>query len=74
MPGNACLNGASPWRTVMPRSRRKPRIWSVTPVRWLTRRERTRCKPSRSNCSGVLIATNDMVGRCTASAMASASR
>jgi hypothetical protein len=24
---------------MMPRSMRKPRIWSITPVRWLTRRE-----------------------------------
>jgi hypothetical protein len=66
--------GREPCRTMMPRSRRKPRIWLVTPVRWLTRQERTRCRASRSIWSGVLIATNDMVGRCTASAMASASR
>ena len=59
---------------LMPRSIRKPRIWLITPVRWPTRRERTRCNSSRSICSGVLIDTKRMVGRCTASAIASASR
>jgi len=37
-------------------------------------RERTRCSASKSICSGVLIDTNCIVGRCTASAIASASR
>ena len=43
-------------------------------VPWLTSRSRTRCSAWRSSCSNVLVATNFMVGRCTASAMASASR
>src|SRR5208282_1616884 len=46
----------------------------IMPVRWLTRRARTRCKACRSSCSAVFVATNFIVGRCTASAIASASR
>ena len=37
-------------------------------------RSRTRCRACRSSWSAVLVATNFMVGRCTASAIASASR
>src|SRR3984893_15906128 len=44
------------------------------PVRWLTNRARTRCSACRSSCSAVFVATNLIVGRCTASAIASASR
>jgi hypothetical protein len=46
----------------------------MIPVRWLTNRSRTRCSACRSSCSGVLVATNFIVGRWTASAIASASR
>src|SRR5450759_5086079 len=46
----------------------------MMPVRWLTSRSRTRCSACRSSCSAVFVATNFIVGRCTASAMASASR
>jgi len=48
MSGNALRKGAGPCRTVTPRSIRKPLIWLITPVRCLTRRERTRCSASRS--------------------------
>jgi len=34
-----------------------------------TSRERTRCNANRSICTGVLIVTKVMVGRCTASAL-----
>ena len=46
----------------------------MMPVRWLTNRSRTRCSACRSSWSAVLVATNFIVGRCTASAIASASR
>jgi hypothetical protein len=36
-------------------------------------RSRTRCTACRSSCSAVLVATNFIAGRCTASAIASAS-
>ena len=32
----------------IPRSINKPRIWLITPVRWPTRRDRTRCRASKS--------------------------
>jgi hypothetical protein len=38
------------------------------------KRSRTRCSACKSSRSVVLVATNFMVGRCTASAIASASR
>src|SRR5579859_6524054 len=44
------------------------------PVRWLTNRSRTRCSACKSSWSAVFVATNFIVGRCTASAIASASR
>ena len=44
----------------------------MMPVRWLTSRSRTRCSACRSSCSAVFVATNFIVGRCTASAIASA--
>src|SRR4030095_5501631 len=37
----------------------------MMPVRWLTRRSRTRCSACRSSCSAVLVATNFIVGRWT---------
>src|SRR5262249_17306213 len=46
----------------------------MMPVRSPTNRSRTRCSACRSSCSTVLVATNFMVGRCTASAIASTSR
>src|SRR5690348_17069173 len=45
----------------------------MMPVRWPTKRSRTRCSACRSSWSAVLVATNFIVGRCTASAIASAS-
>src|SRR5881392_3339379 len=51
----------------------KARIWLMMPVRCDTSRSRTRCSACRSSCSAVLVATNFIVGRCTASAIASAS-
>jgi DNA-binding NarL/FixJ family response regulator len=59
---------------VSPRSRRRLRIWFTTAVRRITQRSRTRCRACKSNCSSVLIGTKRILGRCTASAMASASR
>src|SRR5262249_31905635 len=72
--GISLRNAGGPWRTAMPRSSRKARIWLITLVRWQTSRSRTRCSACRSSCSTVLMATNFMVGRNTASAIASASR
>src|SRR5262245_54986277 len=46
----------------------------MVPVRWLTSRSRTRCRACRSSWSAVFVATNFIVGRCTASAIASVSR
>jgi hypothetical protein len=45
----------------------------MMPVRCDTSRSRTRCSAYRSSCSAVVVATNFIVGRCTASAKASAS-
>src|SRR5262252_8489308 len=45
----------------------------MMPVRWLTSRSRTRWRACKSSCSTVFVATNFMVGRCTASAIGSAS-
>src|SRR5262245_17643671 len=72
--GISVRSARSPWRTAMPRSSRKARIWLITLVRWQTSRSRTRCSAWRSSWSTVLMATNFMVGRSTASAIASASR
>ena len=74
MSGSAWRRYRSPCRTMMPRSRRKPRIRLITAVRSLTRRDRTRCRACRSSCSSVLAGTKRVVGRCTASATAWASR
>ena len=46
----------------------------MMPVRWLTKRSRTRWSACRSSCSALLVVTNFIVGRWTASAIASASR
>src|SRR6266850_2565975 len=64
---------ADTWRTAIPRSSMKARIWLMMPVRCDTSRSRTRCSACRSSCAAVLVATNFIVGRCTASAIASAS-
>ena len=72
--GNSVRRKRGPCRTGTPRSSRKARIWLMMPVRWLTSRSRTRCSACRSSCSAVLVATNFIVGRCTASAIVSPSR
>jgi hypothetical protein len=74
MPGSSARRKRNPCRTAMPRSNRKARIWLMMPLRWLTNRSRTRCSACKSSCSAVLVATNFIIGRCTASAIASASR
>src|SRR6516164_5508248 len=74
MRGNSARKNRNPCRIATPRSSRKARIWLMIPVRWLTNRSRTRCSACRSSCSAVFVATNFIVGRCTASAIASASR
>jgi hypothetical protein len=74
IPGNSVRKKRNPWRTATPRSNRKARIWLMMPVRWPTSRSRTRCSACKSSWSTVLVATNFIVGRCTASAIASASR
>jgi hypothetical protein len=68
------LAHAKACRTAIPRSNKKARIWLMMPVRWLTNRSRTRWSACRSSFSAVFVATNFIVGRCTASAIASASR
>src|ERR1700682_2913877 len=45
----------------------------MMPVRCETSRSRTRCRACKSSWSAVFVATNFIVGRCTASAIASAS-
>ena len=57
----------------MPRSSSKSRIWLTTAVRRVTQRSRTRCNDCISSCSSLLIGTKRMLGRPTASAIASAS-
>src|SRR5450432_934922 len=71
MVGSSVRRKPIPWRTAIPRSSMKARIWLMMPVRCDTSRSRTRC--SACSCSAVLVATNFIVGRCTASAIASAS-
>src|SRR5215468_8539122 len=39
--GISLRNAGGPWRTAMPRSSRKARIWLITLVRWQTSRSRT---------------------------------
>src|SRR5258707_9302945 len=73
MVGSSVRRKPIPWRTAIPRSSMKARIWLMMPVRCDTSRSRTRCNACRSSCSAVLVTTNFIVGRCTASAIASAS-
>ena len=49
------------------------RIMSTSWVRWRTSRSRVRCSATTDCCSGDFIATNRIVGRVTASQIASAS-
>src|SRR4051794_18267335 len=49
-------------------------IWFVSEVRCPTSRSRTRCRTCTSSCASLLSATNRIVGRVAASAIASASR
>ena len=46
----------------------------MMPVRWLTNRSRAPMQRLQSSWSAVFVVTNFIVGRCTASAIASASR
>ena len=46
---------------------------TATAVRRMTQRSRTRCSVCKSSCSSLLIGTKRIRGRCTASAIASAS-
>jgi len=52
----------SPWRIAMPCSKRKPRIWLITAVRWPIRRDRTRCSACRSSWSSVFTGTQRVDG------------
>ena len=52
--GDSTRKNRRPGRTAMPRSRRKARISWMMPVRWLTKRSRTRWRACRSSCSAVL--------------------
>ncbi len=72
--GSCSCTWLRPLGRVNPRSRSRLRIWLTTAVRRITQRSRTRCRACKSSCSSVLIGTNRILGRCTASAMASASR
>ena len=58
---------------IRPNSDSKPRIWSAWAVRALTKPWRTVCKASTLCCSIFLIGTKRMLGRLTASQIASAS-
>jgi transposase InsO family protein len=58
---------------MMPNSVRCPRNALIRTVRCRTRRSRTRCNISAARCSALLMGTKRMVGRVTASQMASAS-
>src|SRR6201999_3569017 len=73
MVGSSVRRKPIPWRTAIPRSSMKARIWLMMPVRCDTSRSRTRCSACRFSFAAVLVATNFIVGRCTASAIASAS-
>jgi hypothetical protein len=58
MPGNSVRKKRRPWRTAIPRSTGKARIWLMMLVLWLTSRSRTRCSACKSSWSAVLVATN----------------
>src|SRR5882757_10759345 len=53
---------------------RRSTVGSTDLMVLLTQRSRTRCRACRSSCSSDLIGTKRILGRCTATAMASASR
>ena len=71
--GSAFSSVRRPRPTGNPRSSKKPRIWLISAVRIPTSRSRARCSACTSSCAGVLIGTNRICGRCTASQIASAS-
>src|SRR5258705_433298 len=71
--GNRLTSASRPTGHVTPRSSRNPRIWLITAVRRPTRRVRSRWIAWRSSCSIVFSGTNRIVGRWTASPIASAS-
>jgi len=73
MVGSSVRRKPIPWRTAIPRSSMKARIWLMMPVRCDTSRSRTRCSACRSSCSAVLVATNFIVGAARLPAIASAS-
>src|SRR6266478_3596089 len=62
MVGSSVRRKPIPWRTAIPRSSMKARIWLMMPVRCDTSRSRTRCSACRSSCSAVLVATNFIDG------------
>ena len=62
-----------PCGIVMPNSASRPRSWLPWAVRALTKPWRARCSASRACCSDCLIGTKRMLGRRTASQIASAS-
>ena len=68
------LNAPVPGRMGIHTQGRKRAFGRLGWVRLPTKRSRTRCKACKSICSQDLISTNRIVGRVTASAMASASR
>ena len=59
---------------MIPRSSRIARSWFISRVRLFTSRDRARCSVCWSSCASDFSATNRMVGRVAASAIASASR
>ena len=65
--GSAFSSVRRPRATGSPRSSRKPRIWLISAVRIPTSRSRARCSACTSSCAVVLIGTNRICGRCTAS-------
>jgi hypothetical protein len=71
--GKLRLSPATPTGTTTPRSRNRPRSWLHRAVRLLTNWARTRCNASRSCCATLLTVTNRVLGRVTASRIASAS-
>jgi hypothetical protein len=62
-----------PAASTIPYSVSKPRIWFASAVRAFTNPDRARCNDNTVCCSTVLIGTNRMRGRVTASQIASAS-
>src|SRR6187200_1083840 len=62
-----------PCGAITPNSAKCPRKAFTSAVRWRTSRSRPRCSSSAACCSAVLAGTNRIVGRTTASQIASAS-